>query len=109
MLIASELRSLPFDSVRVFFVSGVEPGAVRGGHAHKECDQVLVCVAGRIRVDLRRGDKHETIDCVPDGSGVLVPKRTWAQQTYVEANSVLAVFCSHPFDIDSYLTEVPDE
>ncbi len=38
--------SLPWDIRRVFFIWGAPPQTTRGGHAHREVNQLFFCVAG---------------------------------------------------------------
>lgn len=104
-LTALDHGALPFEPVRVFFVSDVPAGTVRGGHAHRRSDQLLICLAGRIEIALDAGTGPEVVVCRPGGAGVLVPRGVWAQQTYVEKGSILLVLCSHAFDPEDYIGE----
>ena len=49
-LIATETTALPFEPKRIFLVDSVSSGAARGGHAHRSCHQLLVAVAGEMKV-----------------------------------------------------------
>src|SRR5206468_1316023 len=44
----AEFADLPFVPQRAFTVYGVPSESVRGAHAHRECAQLLVCVAGSV-------------------------------------------------------------
>lgn len=98
-----DFHQLPFKPVRVFYITDVPVGAVRGGHAHKSGSQLLYCLNGKIEVELRDGSGEETVICQPDSRGLLINQGVWAQQRYLEENSVLLVLCSHPFDEGEYL------
>ena len=39
-------KDFPFDIKRVYYIYGTKPNIVRGKHAHKNLEQVIVCVAG---------------------------------------------------------------
>lgn len=107
-LTAFDFVLLPFIPRRIFCVTGVPAGTVRGAHAHREGDQVLICLSGRIRVELRSGDAHSVVDCEPDGRGLLLKQGVWAQQTYVGEDAELLVLCSHPFNPQIYIEHAAD-
>lgn len=104
-LTALDADVLPFQPARVFFVSDMPAGTRRGGHGHRRGDQLLICLAGRIEVAFDSGSGREVVVCRPGGSGLLIPRGVWAQQTYVEERSILLVLCSHAFDPEDYLYE----
>jgi dTDP-4-dehydrorhamnose 3,5-epimerase-like enzyme len=102
-LLPLEFSDLPFTPCRAFIVSEVPTGKVRGRHAHRDGDQFLVCLAGRVLVDMRYQERHE--QCVlEDGSeGLFIGSGVWAQQTYLEEGSMLLVFASVPYERDVLL------
>ena len=46
-------QTAPFPIRRVFYMHGMT--AERGGHAHRDTDQLVVCVSGSLRLDLTDG------------------------------------------------------
>jgi len=46
---------IPFDIARVYYLYDVPGGAVRGGHAHKELQQLIVAAMGAFSVVLDDG------------------------------------------------------
>jgi len=101
-LLPIDFASLPFVPCRMFVVHQVPPGTVRGGHAHKRTRQLLVCITGRVDVELRDAGFAETVSLVGADTGLLVEAGVWATQTYVEPDTTLLVLASEPYDIDSY-------
>lgn len=91
-----------FEAVRSFVVTA-PPGAVRGGHAHRACRQVLLRVSGIIDVHVRRGTAFQTIRLDGDPAAILIEPGVWAQQTYVTEGSALVVFADNPYDPDDYV------
>lgn len=108
-LTAFDFALLPFIPRRIFCVTNVPSGTVRGAHAHREGDQILICLQGRIRVELRSGDAHSVVDCEPDGRALLLKQGVWAQQTYLGGDAELLVLCSHPYNPQSYAEHAADE
>ncbi len=73
-------RDLPFDIVRVFFVTDVPIGETRGKHAHKQCSQVLVCLNGECLVECDDGSSKRTFVLDSPDQGLLIPPSIWASQ-----------------------------
>jgi hypothetical protein len=101
-LTAIDLDSLPFAVRRMFVVTGVPAGTVRGGHSHRRGLQALFCLGGCIEVELHRDDAVEVVTLRPDGRGLLVRAGVWSQQRYVADGSELLVLASEPYDPGTY-------
>ena len=93
----------PFVPQRVFFVHGVLPGNKRGEHAHRECQQLLACISGSIKVLVDDGQARQEFVLGDNGKGLFVPAGIWSTQTYESPNSVLAVFASHEYEEEEYI------
>lgn len=104
-LLPLDFKMLPFVPQRVFYVSRVPAGTVRGMHAHHRGSQLLFCVLGRIELLMRVGDEEATVCLTDDSSGLLIGPGVWAQQTYQTENAVLMVLASEPYDPTSYIAE----
>jgi dTDP-4-dehydrorhamnose 3,5-epimerase-like enzyme len=104
-LLPISFKDLPFQPCRVFVVHGVPPGTERGRHGHQEGQQCLVCVSGRITVEMRLGGISEHCVLEPGSGGLLIGPGVWAKQTYVEEHSILLVLASHPYNPDALITE----
>ncbi len=95
--------SIPFDVRRVFTVSGVPAATVRGGHAHRDCHQLLVVVSGSVRVDIRDSAGPHTVVLSDPAVGVHIPPGVFAAQSQFTHGAVLLVLASHPYDPDDYI------
>ena len=97
--------AIPFDVRRVFTVSGVPADAVRGGHAHRECHQLLVAVKGSVRVNIRDSAGSHSVMLSNPAVGAYIPPGVFAQQAQFTDDAVLMVLASHPYDPDDYIDE----
>jgi dTDP-4-dehydrorhamnose 3,5-epimerase-like enzyme len=97
-------KQVPFVMQRVFTVSATA-GNARGDHAHRQCTQLLVCVAGKIRVscDNGRSVKDYLLDNM--GAGLLVPPGVWARQEYLDDGAVLMVLCDRGYEAEDYIRD----
>ena len=101
-------QQLPFSPRRVFFLHGVPNENVRGAHAHKECDQALVCFNGSVNVLLDDGQRREEVILDSSTTGLLIPAGIWATQYRYSSNAMLVVFASHDYDADDYIRNYED-
>lgn len=98
-----ESENIPFEVMRVFSVLNSEVGTTRGRHAHKICNQLICCVAGRVKLICDDGIEKVEFDLSPISTGVLVPAGVWAEQLCQEAGSVIVVFCDQKYDKNDYI------
>jgi dTDP-4-dehydrorhamnose 3,5-epimerase-like enzyme len=96
---------LPFRPQRYFLVYDVPAGTIRGGHAHRQCEQYLVAVRGAVTVTLDDGQSRLEYRLERPSLGLHVPAGIWGEQRYVSDDACLMVFASHPYDIDDYLSD----
>ncbi len=97
---------VPFPIARVF-VTNAESAIDRGDHAHRECQQLLVCVKGRVAVTVDDGRAKITAVLDEPGKGLLVPAGLWASQSY-DAGAALMVLASHGYDEADYIRNYDD-
>jgi uncharacterized RmlC-like cupin family protein len=96
---------IPFDPTRMFSVRGVPPGATRGGHAHREVHELLMCVQGTCRVFVHDGKECGEVVLDRHDAGLYLPPLVWATQFSHSTDAILAVLASHRYDPDEYLTD----
>ncbi len=102
---ASTPAGVPFPIARVFTLSGVAPGGVRGNHAHRRCSQLVVCLSGRTMVAVTNGRNSEEIVLASASDGLLVPPGLWLTMTMDGPATLVAVFCDQPYDEADYLRD----
>lgn len=94
---------VPFTPARYFAVYEVPSIELRGEHAHKRCQQFLICLHGSCRVLLDDGvNRCEVLLDRPD-MGVFMPEMIWGTQHRYTSEAVLMVFASRPYEADDYL------
>ncbi|OFZ82146.1 MAG: hypothetical protein A2583_07475 [Bdellovibrionales bacterium RIFOXYD1_FULL_53_11] len=96
---------VPHAISRVFYVSDVPAGDMRGHHAHKQCSQTLVCLSGKSRIIVDDGIGRREFVLQKKSEGLYIPPGLWAEQHYLEAGTSLLVFCDRPYEPDDYIRE----
>ncbi|OPG12438.1 WxcM-like domain-containing protein [Microbispora sp. GKU 823] len=96
-------RELPFVPKRYFLVFNVPSREVRGEHAHRRCEQFLICVRGSCGVLLDDGRNRREVTLDSPSRGVYMPAMIWGTQYRYSPDAVLLVFASHYYDPDDYI------
>lgn len=105
-LCATEFDSdLPFQPKRIFLVFNVPNARVRGAHAHKQCQQFLLCVSGSVAVIADDGINREEYYLDSPSRGVYLPAGIWGTQYKYSEDAVLMVLASHEYDADDYIRD----
>lgn len=103
-LCVSQFSDLPFTPKRLFYVKNVPIGTERGNHAHKNTEQLLVCVQGKIKIITHNGyTRHENV--MEPNDAVLVKKMIWDSQIFLTEDSILLVLASTIYDEKDYITD----
>lgn len=94
---------VPFTPKRYFVVYGVPSSELRGEHAHKECEQFLLCLNGSVRVLLDDGSNRCEIILDRPEMGVYMPAMIWGTQYQYSRDATLLVFASMPYSSTDYI------
>jgi dTDP-4-dehydrorhamnose 3,5-epimerase-like enzyme len=90
---------------RVYFVYGAKKGVIRGHHAHKRLEQLLVCVFGTIEVTLFDGE-NELVYILDDPTKTLkVESMVWRTIKWLKDDSVLFVLATEQYDEMDYIRD----
>ena len=99
---------VPFSPARYFAVFDVPSVELRGEHAHKRCQQFLICLHGSCRVLLDDGIQRCEVTLDRPDMGVFMPEMIWGTQYRYSADAVLLVFASRTYEADDYLRSYDD-
>ena len=98
-------RDIPFKPERYFLVFNVESEKTRGQHAHRECQQFLICVKGSVAVVADNGVKRCEVLLDSPALGLYLPAKVWGIQYKYTKETVLLVFASHRYDPNDYIRD----
>ncbi|MDE5590838.1 MAG: FdtA/QdtA family cupin domain-containing protein [Acetatifactor sp.] len=104
-----EGRDIPFDIKRIFYIYGSDRGIVRGQHANKETEFVIINVAGssKIKVLDRKGNEAVFILNRPR-TGIYIPRMIWKEMYDFSEDSVLLCLASEHYNADEYIRNYED-
>ena len=96
---------LPFVPKRYFLVYDVPSKDVRGEHAHRKLQQVLICVKGSLSVVVDDGTRRAEVVLDRPNIGLFLPPMVWGIQYKYTADAVLLVLASEGYDAKDYIRE----
>ncbi len=89
---------IPFQISRVFYVHQVSAQTDRGGHAHRDTDQVLTCVYGSMKVDASNGGGVRTFVLDNATKGIYIPRMVYVRLYDFSPGAVLLVLANTVYD-----------
>jgi hypothetical protein len=96
---------VPFDIKRVFYIYDVPTEEGRGAHAHRELQQMLVCLGGSFDVEVDDGEFQARIHLNRPWKGLLLPPMIWAAEVNFDPGSVCLVLTSALYDERDYIRD----
>ena len=105
-LVALEaMEDIPFQVKRVYYIYDTLPGVVRGKHAHRCLEQILVCVHGSCKVALEDGQERREILLDDPTLGLYISNDTWREMYDFSDGAVLLVLASEHYDEADYIRD----
>lgn len=98
-------RAIPFDIQRVFYIYESDPFVVRGQHANRESEFVLINVAGQSKVKISDGTESFIVELNKPMMGIYIPKMIWKDMYDFSSDSVLLVLASTHYDEKEYIRD----
>lgn len=108
LTVAESIKNIPFDIKRVYWVYDVPGGEHRGGHAHKQCKELLVAVSGSFTVTLDDGNETHTFLLNHPYQGLFIDTNTWRTLDDFSSGAVCLVLASELFEEEDYIREYED-
>ena len=94
---------IPFDIKRVFYIYESDSTVVRGQHANKDAEFVLINVSGESKVRITDGKEELVVELDRPMMGLYIPKMIWKDMYDFSSDSVLLVLASTHYDGSEYI------
>ena len=96
---------LPFAVHRVYYLYDIPGGGLRGGHAHKELQQLIVAVSGSFDITLDDGLNKKTVSLNRPYYGLYVIPGIWRELSNFSSGAICLVLASHEYDKNDYIRD----
>lgn len=102
-------QDIPFEIKRAFYIFGSDRDTVRGQHANRKTEFVLINVAGSSKVKVKDGRGNEAIYCLNrPHTGIYLPTMVWKDMYDFSEDSVLLCLASEHYDSQEYIRDYND-
>ena len=105
LVVAEGELDIPFSIQRVFYIYGSDDSVVRGQHANRNSEFVLINVAGSSKVMITDGQNREVVTLSRPMEGLFIPKMVWKEMYDFSPDSVLLVLASTHYDGSEYIRD----
>lgn len=106
LVIVEGLQDVPFEIKRIFYIYGSDSDIVRGQHANRKSEFVLINVAGKSKVKVRDGKGNEAIFSLNrPHTGIYLPRMIWKDMYDFSEDSVLLCLSSEHYDGSEYIRD----
>ncbi len=105
LIVGEFKKEVPFVPKRYFLVLDVPTAETRGEHAHRQCEQFLICIKGSCSVVADNGNTREEFTLNTPRLGVYLPPMVWGIQYKYSPDAVLLVFASQYYDDADYIRD----
>ena len=100
-----ECKDIPFSIKRVYFMYDTKSDVVRGKHAHKNLQQILVCIHGSCKIRLDNGKEKKVVALEKPYEGLYVANNMWGELFDFSEDAVLMAFASEIYDESDYIRD----
>lgn len=94
---------IPFEIRRTYYLYDIPGGESRGGHAHKELQQLIISCMGAFDVLLDDGREKKTIRLERAYYGLYVPNLIWRELINFSSGANCLVLASLVYDESEYI------
>lgn len=109
LVVVESGRNIPFEIKRIFYIYGSNNTIVRGNHANRKSEFVLINVSGSCRIKVIDGLGNERTYCLDKPyMGIYLPVLIWKEMYDFSADSVLLVLASAYYDETEYIRSIEE-
>ena len=99
-------EDIPFEIKRIFYIYGSDNNVIRGSHANRNSEFVLINVAGTSKVRVKDGKGNEAVFSLNrPHAGIYLPKMIWKEMYEFSEDSVLLCLASTHYDAEEYIRD----
>ncbi len=106
LVVVEGKKDIPFEINRIFYIYGSDNKVVRGQHANKKTEFVLINVAGTSKVRIDDGKGNEAVFTLNrPHTGIYLPNLVWKDMYDFSKDSVLLCLASEHYDANEYIRD----
>lgn len=98
-----ELKDIPFEIKRVYYMYDTKEGVHRGFHAHHSLEQILICIHGSCKILLDNGKEKKVVSLEKPYEGLYISNDMWREMYDFSNDAVLMVLASDFYKEEDYI------
>ena len=102
---AEQIKHMPFEIRRVYWLYDVPGGVARGGHAEKNNEELVIALSGAFEIIVDDGKESRTFVLNRSYYGLYIPKGIWREIKEFSTNALALEFGSIPYSEDDYIRD----
>jgi hypothetical protein len=95
-------NQIPFNIARVYYLYNVPVDAERGGHAHRDLEQIVFALSGSFRLKVDDGISEAEYWLRDPSKGIYISRMIWREMDCFSQGAVCMVLASQPYDEGDY-------
>lgn len=104
----NNFSEVPFQVKRVYYLYDVPSASERGGHAHKELNQLIIAASGSFNVVLDDGKRQKTFNLNQPNFGLLIKPGLWRELKNFSSGAICLVLASERYSEADYIRSYED-
>ena len=108
LVVVESCIDIPFAVKRVFYIYGSDSEVIRGRHANRKSEFVMINVSGKSKVKVDNGYEQRVIELNRPRMGLYLPTMVWKDMYDFSSDSVLLVLASEHYDGEEYIRDYDD-
>ena len=105
LVIVEGQKDIPFDIRRIYYITKVPENTIRGFHAHKELQQVLLCLNGTVKISVSDPFEKQIFTLDNPSKGLYIGPGLWREMYDFSPAAVLLVIASEYYTEDDYISD----
>lgn len=98
-------RDIPFVIKRIYYLTRVPENTIRGFHAHRQLEQVLLCLNGKVTISVSTPYEKQLITLDDPAKGLYIGPMVWREMYDFSPGSVLVVLASEHYNEADYIRD----
>jgi hypothetical protein len=98
-------KHIPFEIQRIYYLYDIPSGGARGGHAHKELQQLIVAASGSFDILLDDSQNKKIVTLNRPDYGLIIVPGIWRELFDFSSGAICLVLTSHKFNEEDYIRD----
>lgn len=98
-------QQIPFAVRRAYWIYDVPGGEIRGSHAFRRTQEIIIALSGSFDIVLHDGTTQQTYSLNRSYTGLYVPQLLWRTLQNFSTNSLALILASTDYDEADYIRQ----